>query len=101
MVYPWVLFFVKASILALYHRIFTQTKFRRAVYCVAGFVTIQTIVVTFVNVRQSALLPPSLLTPPGLRMQHRTLVGMDTHLSRRLQQPPRNLLLHGLGQHPH
>ena len=57
MVYPWALLFVKASILALYYRIFSQTRFRRAVYCVAAFVTIQTIVVTFVNVRQTALTP--------------------------------------------
>jgi hypothetical protein len=53
MVYPWALFFVKASILALYYRIFTQTRFRRGVYFVAGFVTVQTIVVTFVNVSQN------------------------------------------------
>ncbi|KAI4647243.1 uncharacterized protein J4E79_010394 [Alternaria viburni] len=49
LVYPWALFFVKASILALYHRIFTQTKFRYTVYGVAAFVAIQTVVVTFVN----------------------------------------------------
>lgn len=51
MVYPWALFFVKASILALYHRIFEGTKFRRIVYGVTGFVTVYTIVVFFVNVR--------------------------------------------------
>jgi hypothetical protein len=50
MVYPWSLFFVKASILALYHRIFTQMRFRYAVYAVTVFVTIYTIVVFFVNV---------------------------------------------------
>ncbi|KAJ4291959.1 hypothetical protein N0V90_009857 [Kalmusia sp. IMI 367209] len=49
MVYPWSLFFVKASILALYHRIFTHTKFRYAVYVVTAFVTMYTIVVFFVN----------------------------------------------------
>ncbi|KAJ4360487.1 uncharacterized protein N0V89_001052 [Didymosphaeria variabile] len=49
MVYPWSLFFVKASILALYHRIFTQTKFRRLVYAVTAFVSTYTIVVFFVN----------------------------------------------------
>jgi hypothetical protein len=54
-VYPWALFFVKASILALYHRIFTQAKFRRAVYFVAGFVTVQIIVVTFVNVGEPGI----------------------------------------------
>ncbi|KAH8635859.1 hypothetical protein IG631_07693 [Alternaria alternata] len=48
--YPWALFFVKASILALYHRIFTHHNFRRWVYCAAGFIVIQTITVTFVNV---------------------------------------------------
>jgi hypothetical protein len=50
MIYPWSLFFVKASILALYHRIFTQTKFRYTVYAVAVFVTMYTVVVFFVNV---------------------------------------------------
>ncbi|KAF2030696.1 hypothetical protein EK21DRAFT_111573 [Setomelanomma holmii] len=49
LVYPWALFFVKASILALYHRIFTQTKFRYTVYAVTGFVTTYTVVVFFVN----------------------------------------------------
>ncbi|KAL5385527.1 hypothetical protein DPSP01_004640 [Paraphaeosphaeria sporulosa] len=48
-VYPWSLFFVKASILALYHRIFTKTKFRRLVYAVGAFVATYTLVVTFVN----------------------------------------------------
>lgn len=51
MVYPWSLFFVKASILALYHRIFTQTKLRFSVYFVTGFVSAYTIVVFFVNVK--------------------------------------------------
>ena len=55
MVYPWALFFVKASILALYHRIFTQSKFRYAVYAVTGFVTIYTFVVFFVNVSIAVL----------------------------------------------
>lgn len=50
MVYPWALFFVKASIFALYHRIFRQTKFCYAVYIVAAFVSIYTIVAFFVNV---------------------------------------------------
>lgn len=50
-VYPWSLFFVKAGILALYHRIFTKTRFRRLVYAVGAFVSTYTIVVTFVNVR--------------------------------------------------
>ncbi|KAH4999209.1 hypothetical protein HBI24_181730 [Parastagonospora nodorum] len=49
MIYPWSLFFVKASILALYHRIFDQTKFRYTVYAVAVFVTIYTLVVFLVN----------------------------------------------------
>ncbi|RYN46750.1 hypothetical protein AA0118_g12417 [Alternaria tenuissima] len=48
--YPWALFFVKASILALYHRIFTHHNFRRWVYCAAGFIIIQTVTVTFVNI---------------------------------------------------
>lgn len=51
MIYPWSLFFVKASILALYYRIFTKGKFRYAVYGVTAFVTIYTIVVFFVNVK--------------------------------------------------
>ncbi|KAG9189156.1 hypothetical protein G6011_06024 [Alternaria panax] len=49
LVYPLALLFVKASILALYYRIFTQTRFRYAVYAVGIFVTVQTIVITFVN----------------------------------------------------
>lgn len=49
MVYPWTLFFVKASILALYHRIFKQTKFRFAVYIVTAFVLLYTIVAFFGN----------------------------------------------------
>jgi hypothetical protein len=48
--YPLSLFFVKASILALYYRIFSQTRFRWRVYSVAGFVTVYTIVVILVNV---------------------------------------------------
>ena len=52
MIYPWSLFFVKASILALYHRIFDQTKFRYTVYAVAVFVTIYTLVVFLVNVKR-------------------------------------------------
>jgi hypothetical protein len=50
LVYPLALFFVKASILALYHRIFKQVKFRYKVYGLAAFVTVYTIVVLFVNV---------------------------------------------------
>jgi hypothetical protein len=50
LVYPLALFFVKASILALYHRIFVLVKFRYKVYAVAAFVTVYTIIVLFVNV---------------------------------------------------
>ncbi|OAL02418.1 hypothetical protein IQ06DRAFT_291821 [Phaeosphaeriaceae sp. SRC1lsM3a] len=49
LVYPVALFFVKASILALYHRIFKLANFRWKVYAVAGFVSVYTIVVLFVN----------------------------------------------------
>ncbi|KAH7386866.1 hypothetical protein DE146DRAFT_184936 [Phaeosphaeria sp. MPI-PUGE-AT-0046c] len=49
LVYPLALFFVKASILALYHRIFKLANFRWKVYAVAGFVSVFTIVVLFVN----------------------------------------------------
>ncbi|KAE9992261.1 hypothetical protein EG327_009639 [Venturia inaequalis] len=48
-VYPWTLFFVKASILAHYHRIFRRTKFCNAVYIVSMFVTVFTLVAFFVN----------------------------------------------------
>jgi hypothetical protein len=48
--YPLSLFSVKASILALYYRIFSQTRFRWRVYSVAGFDTVYTIVVILVNV---------------------------------------------------
>jgi hypothetical protein len=51
LIYPWSLFFAKASILALYHRIFMQTKFRYLVYAATTFVTIYTLVAFFVNVR--------------------------------------------------
>jgi|TARA_R110002003_G_scaffold116_14_gene10195 hypothetical protein len=54
-VYPWALFFVKASILALYHRIFTQAKLRYTVYAVTVFVTFYTVVVFFVNVTRATL----------------------------------------------
>ena len=50
MVYPLALFFVKASILALYHRIFERARFRYKIYAVAAFVTTYTIVAIFVNV---------------------------------------------------
>lgn len=50
MIYPWSLFFVRASILALYHRIFTQTKFRYTAYVVAVLVTMYNVVVFFANV---------------------------------------------------
>jgi len=50
LVYPVALFFVKASILALYHRIFERLQFRYKVWSVAAFVTIYTIVVLFVSV---------------------------------------------------
>jgi len=49
LVYPVALFFVKASILALYHRIFERLQFRYKVWSVAAFVTIYTIVVLFVS----------------------------------------------------
>ena len=50
MVYHWTLFFVKASILALYHRVFKQTNFRYAVYAATALVSVYTIVAFFVNV---------------------------------------------------
>jgi hypothetical protein len=53
LVYPLALFFVKASILALYHRIFKLAHFRWKVYAVAAFVTVYTVVVLFVNVSLS------------------------------------------------
>jgi hypothetical protein len=69
LIYPWSLFFVKASILALYHRIFIQTKFRYTVYGVTAFVTIYTIVVFFVNVGDHLNLSQLVLTMTGFRMQ--------------------------------
>ena len=50
MVYPWTLFFVKASILALHRRISQQTNLRFAVYIVTTFILLYTIVAFFVNV---------------------------------------------------
>jgi hypothetical protein len=63
LVYPLALFFVKASILALYHRIFELVNFRYKVYSVAVFVTVYTIIVLFVNVGTPLLLILSLLMP--------------------------------------
>ncbi|EKD19957.1 hypothetical protein MBM_01909 [Drepanopeziza brunnea f. sp. 'multigermtubi' MB_m1] len=48
-VYPFVLYLVKLSILALYHRILTQRNFRLWVWAVSGFITVQTVVVMFVQ----------------------------------------------------
>jgi NADH:ubiquinone oxidoreductase subunit 3 (subunit A) len=50
LVYPFALFLVKASILALYYRIFAQVTFRYYIHLVAGFVTVYTVVVLFVVV---------------------------------------------------
>ena len=58
LVYPITLFFIKASILALYHRIFTQDNFRIAVWAVSGFVSVYTIVVVFVNVSSGDISQP-------------------------------------------
>ena len=55
LVYPFTLYLVKASILSLYFRILTQEKFQKVVWMVAGFITLQTLVVIFVNVRDSYL----------------------------------------------
>jgi hypothetical protein len=52
LVYPFTLYLVKASISSLYLRILTQEKVRKAVWMVAGFITLQTLVVIFVNVRR-------------------------------------------------
>lgn len=51
LVYPFTLWLVKASILALYLRIMTQEKFKKAVYVMGGFITVQSVVVIFVQVR--------------------------------------------------
>ena len=51
LIYPFALFFVKASILALYHRLFRKKQFRYWLWVVAGIVTVYTVVVVFVNVR--------------------------------------------------
>ena len=50
---------MKASILALYHRIFVQIQFRRLVYFAAVFIFIQTVTVTYINVRQVLVLAVS------------------------------------------
>jgi hypothetical protein len=55
--YPWPLFFVKASILALYYRIFTHHNYRRWVYYAAGFIFTQTVTVTFVNIFECGTKP--------------------------------------------
>lgn len=52
-VYPFVLYLVKASILALYYRILTQKTFRLWVWIVLGIISVQTVVVMFVQVSKS------------------------------------------------
>ena len=49
LVYPFALLFVKASILALYYRIFSQKAFKRWVWGIAAVITTYTFVVVFVN----------------------------------------------------
>ncbi len=49
-VYPFALFLVKASILALYFRILTQQNLRRMVWIAFVIIATQTIVVMFVQV---------------------------------------------------
>lgn len=50
MVYPLALFFVKASILALYHKVFSQQrKFKIWVWVIGAIVATYTVVVVFVN----------------------------------------------------
>jgi hypothetical protein len=50
LVYPLALSFVKASILALYHRISERANMHYKVYSVAAFITMYTTVILFVNV---------------------------------------------------
>ncbi|KAH7076061.1 hypothetical protein FB567DRAFT_608664 [Paraphoma chrysanthemicola] len=63
LVYPLALFSVKASILALYHRIFPQKQFRWMIYFVAGFVSIYTVVVFFVNAFECRTYPSRAWSP--------------------------------------
>lgn len=49
LVYPFALLFVKASILALYYRIFSQKAFKISVWVMATTVATYTVVVVFVN----------------------------------------------------
>lgn len=51
LVYPFALLFVKASILALYYKIFSQKSFRIWIWITAAIVSAYTVVVVFVNVR--------------------------------------------------
>jgi len=50
LVYPFTLFLVKASILALYLRIMVQENFRKLVFGVTILITLPSLVVIFVNV---------------------------------------------------
>jgi len=50
LVYPWCLFFIKASILALYYRIFSQTNFRYAVWVLTAIVAAVTLGIFFAYV---------------------------------------------------
>ncbi|KAI4656606.1 uncharacterized protein J4E78_006495 [Alternaria triticimaculans] len=79
LVYPWALFCVKASILALYHRIFTHHSFRRWIYYAAGFIIIQTITVTFINAFECGTKPSrawSAKFPEGCNDMPRTYFAM-------------------------
>lgn len=49
MVYPFALFFIKASILALYYKVFSQRVFRIWISITAAVVAAHTVVAVFVN----------------------------------------------------
>ncbi|KAG4425145.1 hypothetical protein IFR04_001712 [Cadophora malorum] len=62
-VYPFVLYLVKLSILALYYRILTQKNFRLWVWIVMGVITTQTIVVMFVQAFECRSHPQNAWSP--------------------------------------
>jgi hypothetical protein len=106
MVYPLSLALVKASFLALYHRVFPPPNINRYLFWgTSAFIAVYTIVIIFVNVSKHNDLTayPSLLTPAGLRMPKEPVRCMESFVPKAqptMQRRPHSLLHHGRNQHP-
>ena len=102
MVYSWTLFFVKASILALYHPIYKQTNLRFAVYILTAFVLIYTIVAFLVNVSLSYTVNTlSKLSTARYSNAEVTLTSLVAVLSSRLQQSASDIFCNLCDKHHH